>query len=542
MKRWIIIGILVLAAFLRLYNLSHVPPSPSLDEVSIGYNAYSILKTGADEYGTKFPILLRAYDDFRPALYVYLVIPFVWLLGLTVAAVRLPSVVLSLVTIWVTYKIGQLVGKKYLSFPLLGEIAAMFLAISPWHIYISRLGHEANIGLTLVTLAVYFFLSAVTDRNKRNLLLSGLTFGLSVHGYQSEKIITPVLLVLGGLLFRKELWKQKRTAGIAFALCVAIALPAAVATFSPQGMARFHGTSAFSPDEPRFVEAARQYDAAKAKGDRLGSVIHGKLMTSADVFLGNYVSHFSPSWLFRGGDREAFKAPGSGLLYVWESVFILGGLWALVKSKMPGNLKIFILAWILAAPVPASLTTQAPHAMRSFTFIPGLQLLEAFGAWYLAIRLNKNQRQIAAVLIGAVAAMGFTMFWNGYFIRFPAEQSDSFQYAMKDAVAYATAHTGEYTSVQFGNQGNVYQSYMFFLYYSRFDPTRYHELGGTRSGGFSEAHYFGKYAFGYLPRESAGLSPNTLYLYDAGNVPMGLRTRETFANLDGKPAIVAGTL
>ena len=100
----LILGLIILiATFFRFYNLSVVPPQATVDEVSIGYNAFSILKTGADEYGTKFPILLRAYDDYRPALYVYLVLPFVALFNLSVLAVRLPSVILSTLSIVAVY-------------------------------------------------------------------------------------------------------------------------------------------------------------------------------------------------------------------------------------------------------------------------------------------------------------------------------------------------------------------------------------------------------------------------------------------------------
>src|SRR6266567_262490 len=88
--------ILLLASVLSLYHLSSVPPSPYLDEVSNGYNAYSLLKTGNDEYGKHLPLLLQAYNDFRPALFVYFTIPFIYFLDLTVFAIRLPSVVLTL--------------------------------------------------------------------------------------------------------------------------------------------------------------------------------------------------------------------------------------------------------------------------------------------------------------------------------------------------------------------------------------------------------------------------------------------------------------
>ncbi|MFZ5845513.1 MAG: hypothetical protein ACOY0S_03540, partial [Patescibacteria group bacterium] len=158
-----LIFILLLATFLRLYQLNRVPPSPSLDEVSLGYNAYSILKTGRDEYGTKLPLILRAYDDFRPALYAYLIIPFLPIFGLSVLAVRLPAVILSLVTVGVTYLLANELWsppKKISTGPIeinAGLMASLLLAISPWHVYLSRLGHETNLGLTLVVLGVYFF-------------------------------------------------------------------------------------------------------------------------------------------------------------------------------------------------------------------------------------------------------------------------------------------------------------------------------------------------------------------------------------------------
>ena len=83
---------------------------------------------------------------------------------------------------------------------------------------------------------------------------------------------------------------------------------------------------------------------------------------------------------------------------------------------------------------------------------------------------------------------------------------------------------------------------MFFLYYSKFDPATYQRLGGTGSGGFEEAHYIDKYSFGKLPQEASKFTPGTLYFYDAKNVPLGMRTLETFKNLDGMPAIVATIL
>src|SRR3989344_2585584 len=161
-KTVVFLSIFIIAGFLRVWNLNSVPPSPSLDEVSIGWNAYSISKTGADEYGEKFPLLLRAYDDWRPALYVYLVIPFLKVFGLSTFAVRFPSIVLSLLSVATTYFLIKLLfaktnDKKNTLVEPLALLTMFLLAISPWHIYLSRLGHEVNAGLAFFLFALTFF-------------------------------------------------------------------------------------------------------------------------------------------------------------------------------------------------------------------------------------------------------------------------------------------------------------------------------------------------------------------------------------------------
>ena len=73
---------------------------------------------------------------------------------------------------------------------------------------------------------------------------------------------------------------------------------------------------------------------------------------------------------------------------------------------------------------------------------------------------------------------GVAKYWQGYFSDF-CGAVDSFQYAIRGAVQYGLDNANRYTAIQFSNQGALYQSYMFFLYYSKFDPAAYHALGGT---------------------------------------------------------------
>ena len=95
--------ILALATALRFWNLGGNPPHLSPDEASLGYNAYSILKTGRDEYGELLPMVFKSFGDYKPGFYVYLTVPFVAVLGLNEWSVRLPSVIAGTVAVYLLY-------------------------------------------------------------------------------------------------------------------------------------------------------------------------------------------------------------------------------------------------------------------------------------------------------------------------------------------------------------------------------------------------------------------------------------------------------
>src|SRR3989344_6642029 len=101
---WMILFLIIVLAFLlRLWQLGNIPPSPDWDEVALGYDAYSIIQTGKDEFGKFLPVVLRSFDDYKPALYAYLIIPAIFLFGLTTFAVRFPSAVFGVISVVAVY-------------------------------------------------------------------------------------------------------------------------------------------------------------------------------------------------------------------------------------------------------------------------------------------------------------------------------------------------------------------------------------------------------------------------------------------------------
>jgi len=99
----ILVAVLILAGFLRLYALHLNPPSLNWDEVSHGYNAFSILKTGKDEWGVALPVIFRAFGDYKLPFYIYSVVLSGALFGFNEFAVRLPSALSGISIVILTY-------------------------------------------------------------------------------------------------------------------------------------------------------------------------------------------------------------------------------------------------------------------------------------------------------------------------------------------------------------------------------------------------------------------------------------------------------
>lgn len=524
-----LVCIAVLAIFLRFNNLNAVPPSASLDEVSIGYNAYSILKTGADEYGARLPILLRAYDDWRPALYVYLVIPFVKLFGLNVLSVRLPSVILSIFTVIGTYFLVKeifLNDKKRIFIALL---SSFLLAISPWHIYISRLGHEVNAGLSFAVFAILFFLKAINGKNNLFLILSSIFLGLALYTYQSEKVFVPLIVLVLVLIYRESLLKIKRELLMSLVLGIIIIIPITLATLSPEGLVRFKGTSAFT-EESFYKKSADEVLKFKDQGNIFGEIINNRRLVPLKIFTTNYLSHFNPKFLFSNSGDESFKAPNFGLLYIWESPFLLIGLIYLLKTQNK-KIKLLLIFWLAIAFIAPSLTTGAPHAMRAFNVLPVPQILISLGI------LRVIKFRFFYLFIAIITIYFLAIFYKEYFYFFPQNQSSSFQYSLHNAIKFVWNNGKSYDKIIFSNKDNLYQSYMFYLFASKYDPFVYQKQGGTKSGGYNEIHAFGKYEFRPIVWSKEKSSKNTLLVGNSEDFPDQQNALQSFINLNGKEEI-----
>ena len=115
-RKWIwlmvIMVIILTATIIRFYQLGNPSNGFYLDEAAIGYNAYSILKTGKDEFGKSFPILFRSFTDFKAPLYIYLSIIPIKIFGLTSFSTRFISALSGSIAILITFLFIKLIIKR----------------------------------------------------------------------------------------------------------------------------------------------------------------------------------------------------------------------------------------------------------------------------------------------------------------------------------------------------------------------------------------------------------------------------------------------
>lgn len=538
---FIFILILLLAIFFRFYKLFSVPSHPTLDEVSIGYNAFSILQTGKDEFGNRFPILLRAYDDYRPALYMYLVIPFVSLTGLSVESVRLPSVILSALSVIAIYFLAKEFLPKNFKSRNIGALFVMFLcAVSPWSVYISRLGHEANAGSAFFIFGLLFFMRFVqgskflTYKNFQ-LPLSSIFFALSFSSYQSEKIFIPLFVFLLFILYRKLLMKEIKVFFLSLLLGIFISLPVFASSFAPDALIRFSGTNVFTSEHPVLNESTRRIQFNNGNEDVFQKIFDNRRVGVVLVFMQGLLSHFNPVWLLANVGGENFKAPDFGLLSFPEAVLIFFGFIYLIKTNaVSGKIKIVFLGWLLFSILPAAITTDYPHAMRSMTVLFLPQIIAGFGLLFLLQQVkNRNLLLLCVIFIFGINTLWF---FHSYFTNFKIEQSYRFQHGVKDALHYARSHEDKFDQIVISNKGVLRASYMYYLFFNKIDAKYYQLSGQNENGRFDTDRKLGKYFFTDPSQTEIKGSP--LFIIPAGSQPKdNFKIFEDIKYLDGESSI-----
>ncbi len=459
-KKIILLLITLIAFFVRFYQINY--PPLLWDEASLGYNAYSILKTGRDEYGQFLPLIFKSFGDYKPGFYVYLTVPFVALFGLNVTAVRLPSIILgSLLPLFVYLLITAIKPDQ----KKLGLITALLIAFNPWNIHFSRGAWETNILTFQLVLASYFFF-------RKKHFLSALVFGLTLYTYQGAKMISLILILILFITNFPQIKFKK--------FCFSFVLPLFILTTPILfGMV-------FNPDANRLqVISLLSYPRESSETTQIiressfldYQVFHQSTVFFIRNFLTRYFNHFSPEFLFSIGDwtNGRQSAPYIGVILYPSLLFLLIGLFFSNKIKDP--LFKFFLCWLLVAPLPSALTRDQIQPVRSMSMTIPLMFFTSLGL----VTILKIIPRYLYLLIIAVYGLSFIYYSDLYLNHMVKTSPYDWLYGYTPAMEYVIKHQQNKNVIFTSYYG---QPYIYYLFYSQYDPAKYQQQAKLISSGF----------------------------------------------------------
>lgn len=464
--KMLLAGIIALGFLLRVIWLDQFPVGFTGDEAQQGYSAYSILKTGRDEWGQFLTLFPRGFGDYKPPLYTYLSIPSVAIFGLNEFAVRFLTALLGTLTILIAYFLGKELFSRNV-----GIWSALLLAISPWGIQLSRTAFEGGIGIPIFGLGLLFYLrSKRPDRRrpKRNqlfLILSFLIFGFNLYSYHSWRLFTIIFLpviIINEYLENKK-WKTLLLPVLIFSLFL---LP--LVSNSATVLKRSSDVSIFSEKN------IKNYFVNKGTSDlpeNIARIFDNKIIFITDQFLTNYLSYFSPTFFFTGSrpDNSYLNFPGTPLMYFVEIIFVGVGILGLMKNKEK-NAKL-IYTCLIFAPIPAALT-DGFNAQRATTFLPLMTIISAYGLNSIisntGIKLFKKYQSLIQLIPIFVLLGSTTLFLYNYVYKLPKHPANNLRYGYREAFLKAISLEDQFDSIVFSKEFSMPQ--IFIAFYKRTDP------------------------------------------------------------------------
>lgn len=405
---FIIFVFFLVSLFTLTFKLGENPPGVYVDEAVTGYNAYSILKTGKDEYGKDFPVAFRFFGSYSPPLYVYLTTIPIYFLGLNEFSVRVVSAILGSLMVLIIYLF--LVKSSWFNKKII-PMALLLFIITPWNFFYARIGYEIYLGFFLFSLSALFLWLGL--KVKAFLPLGIIILSISTYGSHSQIYSAPIFLIIFLRIFFKAINKRYLTAGLILGSLVQ--LPHILLL----------NTDAFLNKSDLFYLDEILVNADKIILPKLISIPLSFLFS----FLSRFASFFSPANLFFNPDPDLQRSmPELSVFYNWMLIPFLVGLFILA-SKLSSKFAQFLIILCVSSVLPASLTKDPFSTQRALGLLLPFFLIISAGFQFIA---NKVSFKKFILFYGALFCTSLVLLWRSYFVLLPAERAVNWNYGYKE--------------------------------------------------------------------------------------------------------------
>lgn len=544
--------LILLGGILRFWKIDSFPVSLNWDEVSHGFNAYSVLMTGKDEWGRSFPPIFRAFGDYKLPLYIYLSVIPVWLFGLNTFAVRFISALAGTLAIPGIY---LLANRLFPNFSLslskfkidLGLLSAFFLTILPWHFFISRPALEANLALTLIIFGFYFLIKYF--ENKLSLLPAVILLGLSLQTYNTARVFVPLLVVISFLIYRPKIRLDFKT-GLSILFTLLFSGLVIFQVYLGEGTARYEKLKILSPSTVFQIGEARTKSTLPPF---LTKAVHNRPIYFLTTFGRNYLGYFSPGFFSQQwGSQFQFAIPGRNLLTLPIFFLAVLGFFSFLRRVKDDNNFQLLYVWLFLSPIAAALTIDPPQALRPNPMIPAIVILACFGLSRLLIIIPEKSKLLFTLLFFFWSLISFGYYLVDYAGGYKIKYSSSWQYGYRQIMDFVKEHRSEYDRIfitkRYG-EPHIFYSFFTKLAPSKLQPgpdnIRFEKSDWFWTDKIDNVYFVNDWQIPATPvnsltLESGGIVPATrsLLITSPDHVPVNAHIIETVNYLDGSPAFI----
>ncbi len=479
-KNIIIILIFVIAILIRVINIETLPNDMNVDETGIAYDAYSISEYGVDRYLNKFPVYFINFGGGQSVLYTYILAAFMSFFGNSLVVVRLPSIILSLISLVVIYKlVKQFHGEK-------SAILMMFIySIMPWHIMQSRWGLDCNLLSSMILISTYML---VTAKSNLKYILAGILFGITLYSYILSLIIVPIMLTIISiyLIYIKKA-KVKNIIAVAIPVVILV-IPILLMLLVNNGVINEIKTDYFT------IPTLNSFRGGEVS---LNNVFEN-ILSIDEIFI---------------SDGLAYNAiPEFGTLYIFSIPIVIFGIIILcintarsIKNK-EFSVDVIMLS-ILIANIVCFLVIKDPNINKlNSIFIPLIYSI------YLTLKYTYKSNKIFLYVLIAIYIINFISFTTYYFTKYNEEYSEHIFWSsnMMDLTKYIEKYEVEeiYLDV------NTRQPWIYTLYTNEISPYNFNEsITKESKTNYINMYSYGKYNFNMISE----IKENSIYIFENMN-------------------------
>ena len=367
---WVLFLILALALFFRFWQITQLPAGLFPDEAANGLDINSMRQ------GELAPFYERG--NGREALFFH----FEWLstaiFGVGVWQFHIVSAMFGFASVVATYFLAKRLFDKHTAL-----LATFFMAISSYAVTVSRTAFRANMVPLLSILTIYFLVKFFQTEDTKSKYWSafwaGLFFALGFYTYTSFRMMLPLVIGFGALLFlahrahARQLFKTyaKYKAVFTSAFILGISWIASYFIQHPQSfVGRAGHVSIFNKD--------------LNNGDILGTFIDVVQKTMLSFF-----THGDLNWRHNVSGFP-FLSPLISPLFALALVIFTYSLFKFLKQVYEQKLEkqtvyqALVASWFWLMLVPEITTAEGiPHGLRLIGVIPPLFILTGYGAHWL---------------------------------------------------------------------------------------------------------------------------------------------------------------